>query len=104
MIRWSIRTRLTFFSALATSAVLIVTGISLLNLTTRSIKADTLNAVSQAMLRGQDTYVEKAPTLTSRLTLAMTGDTVVQITNAAGTRVLAASSAIINEPVLAKAV
>jgi len=104
MIRWSIRTRLTFFSALATSAVLIVTGISLLNLTTRSIKADTLNAVSQATVRGQDIYVEKAPTLTSRLTLAMTGDTVVQITNAAGTRVLAASSAIINEPVLAKAV
>jgi len=101
MIRWSIRTRLTFFSALATTGVLVVTGISLLNLTTRSLHADSVNAVSAAIVRAQDTYIEHHPSSRVRYSLPMAGDTVVQITNFAGTRVLAASSAILNAPVLA---
>ncbi len=104
MKRWSIRIRLTLFSVLVTTAVLATTGISLLNLTTRSLHVDAINAVSQAMVRGQDSYIEAHPPLGALFALPMAGDTVVQITNFGGTRVLAASSAIINEPVLAHAV
>jgi hypothetical protein len=77
MIRGSIRTRLTFFSALATTGVLVVTGISLLNLTTKSLHADAVNAVSAALVRAQDTYIEHHPSSSVRYAIPMVGDTVV---------------------------
>ena len=97
----SIRARLTLFFVLSIAAVLIVTGVALVNLVHRSLVASATTQIESVIAQTQ-TRLAAAPLPTRGiLSLPPQGDVVVQVTNASGTRVWAASSAIAAAPVLA---
>jgi signal transduction histidine kinase len=97
----SIRARLTLFFVLAIAVVLAFTGVALVNLVHRSLVTSASNQVEAAMTQTQERFVTGSMPASHIVALPMHGDVVVQVTNLAGTKVWAASSAIVNAPVLA---
>ena len=97
----SIRARLTLFFVLAIAVVLAFTGVALVNLVHRSLVTSASNQVQAAMTQTQERFATGPMPGSSAVVLPMQGDVVVQVTNLAGTRVWAASSAVANAPVLA---
>ena len=100
----SIRARLTLIFVLAIAVILTFTGLALVNLVHRSLLSEAANQIDAVMEQTQMGFATAPKAVTHEVTLAMQGDVVVQVTNANGTKVWAASSAIANAPVLAKAV
>ncbi len=100
----SIRARLTLIFVLAIAVILTFTGLALVNLVHRSLLSEAANQIDAVMEQTQIGFANASKAVTHEQTLAMQGDVVVQVTNADGTKVWAASSAIANAPVLAKAV
>jgi signal transduction histidine kinase len=100
----SIRARLTLIFVLAIAVILTFTGIALVNLVHRSLLSQAANQIDAVMEQTQMGFASASKVVDHQQVLTMQGDVVVQVTNAAGTRVWAASSAIANAPVLAKAV
>jgi len=100
----SIRARLTIIFVIAIAVILTFTGIALVSLVHRSLLTQASNQIDAVMEQTQ-MRVDAAPATSHHpLILATRGDVVVQVTNAAGTTVWAASSAIENAPVLARPV
>jgi len=100
--KFSIRARLTFIFVLAVAAILSVTGVSLVHLVRHSLAGDADNEIQSQMIRTQEIFANAKSPDTYRVVLAMHGDVVIQVTNLAGTKVWAASSAIAKAPVLAR--
>ena len=100
----SIRARLTLIFVVAIAVILTFTGLALVNLVHRSLLSEAANQIDAVMEQTQMGFANAPKAVTHEETLAMQGDVVVQVTNADGTKVWAASSAIANAPVLAKAV
>lgn len=98
----SIRARLTLFFVLSVTVVLAFTGVALVNLVHRSLVTSANDQVQGAIVATQD-YLAHTTLPTSKAALPIHGDVVVQVTNAAGTTVWAASSPIVQAPVLAVA-
>lgn len=103
MNRLSLRVRLTLSSVLVVALIMGFTGVAIINYADRSLRVSALNNVINTMARAQAGYLTGAYSTDERDVLPMNGDVVVQITNLAGTKVWAASAAIFNEPVLARA-
>ena len=100
--KFSIRARLTFIFVLAVAAILSVTGVSLVHLVHHSLVSDADNEIQGQMIRTQEIFANAKSVDNYRVILAMHGDVVIQVTNLAGTKVWAASSAISKAPVLAR--
>ncbi|HEY1826131.1 MAG TPA: HAMP domain-containing protein, partial [Acidimicrobiales bacterium] len=100
----SIRARLTVIFVLAISVILAFTGIALVNLVHRSLLSSAANQIDAVMVQTQERFANATVPVGHEITLAMQGDVVVQVTNAQGTKVWAASSAISSAPVLATSV
>jgi signal transduction histidine kinase len=100
--KFSIRARLTFIFVLAVAAILSVTGVSLVRLVHHSLTTDADNQIQSQMIHTQEIFANARAADNYRVILAMHGDVVIQITNLAGTKVWAASSAIAQAPVLAR--
>lgn len=98
----SIRARLTLFFVLAIGIVLAFTGFALVNLVHRSLVAGATNQVDAEIAQTQARYATSPLATQHEAILVMHGDVVIQVTNNAGTRVWAASSAIADVPVLAR--
>ncbi len=98
----SIRARLTLFFVLSVTVVLVFTGVALVNLVHRSLVTSANDQVQGAIVATQD-YLAHTTLPSSKVALPIHGDVVVQVTNAAGTTVWAASSPIVEAPVLAVA-
>jgi hypothetical protein len=96
--KFSIRARLTFIFVLAVAAILSVTGVSLVHLVRHSLAGDADNEIQSQMIRTQEIFANAKSPDTYRVVLAMHGDVVIQVTNLAGTKVWAASSAIAKAP------
>jgi signal transduction histidine kinase len=99
----SIRARLTLIFVLAIAVILIFTGVALVNLVHQSLLGQAANQIDVAMEQTQTRFQAATKPDYRLLVLSTQGDVVVQVTNAAGTKVWAASSAIANAPVLAHA-
>ncbi len=98
----SIRARLTLFFVASIAVVLTFTGVALVSLVHRTLEHNAGSQVVSAMAQTEAQLATQH--LGERVvSLPMHGDVVVQVTNPAGTRVWAASSAIIDAPVLARA-
>jgi signal transduction histidine kinase len=100
----SIRARLTLIFVLAIAVILAFTGIALVNLVHRSLLSQAANQIDAVMEQTQMGFASAPKAVDHQEELNMQGDVVVQVTNAAGTKVWAASSAIAEAPVLAHAV
>jgi signal transduction histidine kinase len=100
--KFSIRARLTFIFVVAVAAILSITGVSLVHLVRHSLASDAANLIQGQMIRTQEQFANAKSADNYRVILAMHGDVVIQVTNLAGTKVWAASSAIANAPVLAR--
>ncbi len=98
----SIRARLTLYFVVSIAVVLGFTGVALVNLVHRSLVNSATNQVTDVMAQVQ-TRLASSPLPAKLLVLPMVGDVVVQVTDPGGHAVWAASSAIANEPVLARA-
>ncbi|HUX04351.1 MAG TPA: ATP-binding protein [Acidimicrobiales bacterium] len=99
----SIRARLTLFFVVSIAAVLAFTGVALVNFVHRSLVNSATTQVQEIMLQTQD-YLAVATLPADHVAqLPMHGNVVVQVTNAQGNQVWAASSAIASAPVLAVA-
>ena len=99
----SIRARLTVFFVISIAGVLVFTGVALVNLVHRSLVTSASNQIEDSIAEAQARF-GISPLATSGVSmLAMDGDVVVQVTNRSGTQVWAASSAIADAPVLARA-
>jgi signal transduction histidine kinase len=100
----SIRARLTWSFVAAIAVILIFTGVALVSLVHRSLITQATNQIDAVMEQTQ-IRLASAPTAVERtIVLSTQGDVVVQVTNAADTKVWAASSAIETAPVLARPV
>ncbi|MGA7836260.1 MAG: ATP-binding protein [Acidimicrobiales bacterium] len=100
----SVRARLTVIFVMAIAVILTFTGFALVNLVHRSLLNQASNQIDAVMEQTQMRFAS-APTAARHLVVLSTqGDIVVQVTNNAGTKVWAASSAIAGAPVLAKTV
>ena len=89
----SIRARLTIIFVLAIAVILTFTGIALVSLVHRSLLTQASNQIDAVMEQTQ-MRVDAIPAASRhRLILSTRGDVVVQVTNATGTAVWAASSA-----------
>ena len=97
----SIRARLTLFFVLAIAAILAFTGVALTALVRHSSANEASNQIAAVMAQTQEHFVTQRTMPHHVEVLAMHDDVVVQVTNLAGTKVLAASSAITGAPVLA---
>jgi signal transduction histidine kinase len=97
----SIRARLTLFFVLAIAIILAFTGFALVSLVHRSLVTSASNQIEATMTQAQERLVNDHMSPSRRMSIPMHGDVVVQVTNVEGTKVWAASSAIINAPVLA---
>ena len=98
----SIRARLTLYFVISIAVVLGFTGVALVNLVHRSLVNSATNKVTDVMAQ-VETRLATSPLPRKLLVLPMVGDVVVQVTDPGGHAVWAASSAIANEPVLARA-
>lgn len=100
----SIRARLTFIIVGVIAVILAVTGVALVNLVHRSLERTAANQVYTVIGQTQERFAAATTVPHHLVVLATEGNVVVQVTNAAGTRVWAASSAIADAPVLATSV
>jgi signal transduction histidine kinase len=100
----SIRARLTVIFVMAIAVILVFTGIALVSLVHRSLLTEASNQIDDAMEQTQMRFASANKPVHRVVVLETQGDVVVQVTNAAGTQVWAASSAIENAPVLARPV
>ncbi len=100
----SIRARLTIIFVLAIAVILTFTGIALVNLVHRSLLTQASNQIDAVMEQTQMRFASATSAVDHTVVLSTQGDVVVQVTNAADTKVWAASSAIENAPVLARPV
>jgi signal transduction histidine kinase len=98
----SIRARLTLIFVLAIAVILIFTGVALVNLVHQSLLGQAANQIDEVMEQTQTRFEAATKPVLHLVVLSTQGDVVVQVTNAAGTKVWAASSAIENAPVLAR--
>ncbi len=98
----SIRARLTLYFVISIAVVLGFTGIALVNLVHRSLVNSATNQVTEVMAQVEN-RLSTSTLPAGQLVLPMVGDVVVQVTDPGGHAVWAASSAIANEPVLARA-
>ena len=97
----SIRARLTLFFVLSIAIILGFTGFALVNVVHRSLVTSAANQIETEFSQADQRITDGPLAHENRIVLPMHGDVVVQVTNLAGTRVWAASSAIVNAPVLA---
>ena len=97
----SIRARLTLFFVLSIAIVLGFTGFALVNIVHRSLVTSASNQIVTEISQADQRIADGPLPHQNRIVLPMHGDVVIQVTNLAGTRVWAASSAIVNAPVLA---
>jgi signal transduction histidine kinase len=100
----SIRARLTLIFVLAIAVILTFTGIALVNLVHRSLLSQASTQIDEVMEQTQMRFATATKPVYRVVVLSTQGDIVVQVTNSAGTKVWAASSAIENAPVLARPV
>ena len=98
----SIRARLTLYFVISIAVVLGFTGVALVNLVHRSLVNSATNQVTDVMTQ-VETRLATSPLPAKLLVLPMVGDVVVQVTDPHSHVVWAASSAIANEPALARA-
>ena len=100
--RLSIRARLTVNFVVAIAAVLAFTGLAIVTFVHHSLVNSATSQVEGVIAETQNRFSTTAmPAGVVRLPTR--GDVVVQVTNAAGTKVWAASAALADEPVLARA-
>jgi signal transduction histidine kinase len=99
--RFSIRARLTFIFVFAIALILSFTGLALVHLVRNSLATDANNEIQGEMVRTQERFVAATSAQDYKVILAMHGNVVIQVTNLAGTKVWAASSAIAQAPILA---
>jgi signal transduction histidine kinase len=97
----SIRARLTLIFVLAIAVILTFTGVALVNLVHQSLLGQASTQIDEVMEQTQTRFATATKKVDRLVVLSTQGDVVVQVTNAAGTKVWAASSAIENAPVLA---
>ena len=97
----SIRARLTLFFVLSIAIILGFTGFALVNIVHRSLVTSASNQIETEFSEADQRVTDGPLPHENRIVLPMHGDVVIQVTNLAGTRVWAASSAIVNAPVLA---
>ncbi|HEV3188469.1 MAG TPA: ATP-binding protein [Acidimicrobiales bacterium] len=100
----SIRARLTLIFVIAITIILTFTGVALVNLVHRSLLKQATNQIDSVMEQTQQRLATANVSAPRVISLPTVGDVVVQVTNYADTRVLAASSSIQNAPVLARPV
>jgi signal transduction histidine kinase len=98
----SIRARLTVIIVLAIAVILTFTGVALVSLVHRSLLTQATNQIDAVMEQTQMRFASAPSASDHTIILSTPGDVVVQVTNAADTKVWAASSAIENAPVLAR--
>ncbi len=98
----SIRARLTLIFVVAIAVILTFTGVALVSLVHRSLLNQATNQIDAAMEQTQMRFAAETKPIRRPLVLATRGDVVVQVTNAKGTQVWGASSAIAGAPVLAR--
>jgi signal transduction histidine kinase len=99
--KYSIRARLTFIFVLAIAAILSFTGLALVHLVRNSLADDAHNQIQGEMLRTQGRFAHAKSADDYRVIIPMNGNVVIQVTNFAGTKVWADSSAIADAPILA---
>ena len=99
----SIRARLTLIFVSAIAAIMGFTGLALVNLVHRSLLSQASNQIDAVMEQTQERFATATTVSHHLVVLTTQGDVVVQVTNAMGTTVWAASSAIASAPVLAHA-
>jgi signal transduction histidine kinase len=99
--KYSIRARLTFIFVIAIAGILSFTGIALVHLVRNSLSKDASNEIQGEMVRTQERFVNATSAAYYKVILPMHGNVVIQVTNIAGTKVWAASSAIADAPILA---
>jgi signal transduction histidine kinase len=97
----SIRARLTLFFEVAIAVILAFTGVALVSLVHHTLVTQARNEVEGEIVQIQQRLSNAKETSNHIVVFAMQGDVVIQVTNLKGTRVWAASSAIVNAPVLA---
>jgi signal transduction histidine kinase len=98
----SIRARLTLFFVVSIAVILVFTAIALVAIVHRSLVTSASNQIDIEFSQADQRIADGPLAHLNRIVLPMHGDVVVQVTNLAGTRVWAASSAIVNAPVLAR--
>ncbi len=86
---------------LAIAIILAFTAFALVSLVHRSLVTSASNQIDTTMSQAQERLVNEPLSFSRRVSIPMHGNVVVQVTNLSGTKVWAASSAIINAPVLA---
>ena len=99
--RLSIRTRLTLAFVAAVAVILTFAGVALMNLVHHSLESQTINQIDTQIAETQIRLSTKKMTPSDPAKLPTTNDIVIQVTNLAGTKVWATSTAIEDEPVLA---
>ena len=98
----SIRARLTLIFVIAITIILTFTGVALVNLVHRSLLKQATNQIDSVIEQTQQRLATANISSKRVISLPTVGDVVVQVINYNDTRVLAASSAIENAPVLAR--
>ena len=99
--KYSIRVRLTLIFVLAIAAILSFTGFALVHLVRLSLADDANDQIQSEMIRTQQSFANAKSADNYRVILPMQGNVVIQVTNLAGTKIWAASSAISKAPILA---
>jgi signal transduction histidine kinase len=99
--RLSVRARLTISFVVAVAAILIVASLGLFYVVHRSLSAQAQNQVDAALSAAQSKLTLNSNPNSSVRVLQPNGYVVLQLTNATGTKVWAATSTISNAPVLA---
>ena len=99
--KYSIRVRLTLIFVLAIAAILSFTGFALVHLVRLSLADDASDQIESEMIRTQASFANAKSADIYRVILPMQGNVVIQVTNLAGTKIWAASSAISKAPILA---
>ncbi len=99
--RFSIRARLTMTFVVAIALILTFTGLALVHLVRNSLATNANNEIQGQMVRTQERFMKATAAQDYRVVLPMHGNVVMQVTNIAGTKVWAASSAIASAPILA---
>ena len=99
--RFSIRMRLTMIFVAAIAVILSVTGLALIHLVRQSLATSANTEIQGEMIRTQERFANAKKVQPYRVVLPMHGNVVIQVTNITGTQVWAASSAIVNAPILA---
>lgn len=97
----SIRARLTLFFVLAIGVILTFTGFALVNMVHHSLVTGAASQIETEISQVQARFSTSPLRTNQKTVLPNHGNVVVQVTNAAGTQVWSASTAIADAPVLA---